>query len=495
MALCAHDVNLGMPEDALTPVRKRRRLCRIDSGEKENRPALANAPATSRVEAEQPPRRAPPGRQQPPQASPKAFPKEYPLIARERECAQLDAFIDRCLAGGPSNGGCLYVSGGPGTGKTCSARAAAAARQSRSPETQIIEVNCMNLQQRTTAGLFRHLEEAAGVRRHTRSGTAAEAAAALGQLGSKVVVIVDEVDQLVGTTARLRAAGLRSLGSLASLPLLPGAPALALVTIANAVGLFSQDAELARLCEPLLFKPYEAGQLRSIAQSRLAEVLPLAHGAPAAGSAASAHPLAGALGVGSLAMEVKLRQVAKNSGDCRQVMHVCESAVLEQQAAREEAAAASEGGEACSSAAGKLTAIRGSGPAPTKRDPLASVEFLPLEQQVLLLALTGAKSEAVRVAEVCQRYKALSQRLHQPLDLAKEEVREALLALEQQGLLSLRAPRRGGGGRGGGGGGGRAAPARAPAQGDWVAELAVVQAVVRERIFQANSTLERCMQQ
>merc|ERR1712039_486193 len=146
--------------------------------------------------------------------------------------------------------------------------------------------------------------------------------------------------------------------SLCSLPLLPGAPAVALVTIANAVGLFSRFTDLACLCESLLFKPYEVAQLRKIAGALLV----------ATGSVA---PM-----LGSMWMELRLREIARRSGDCRQVVCLCESAISEA-VARE--AFPVEGGAGTSSftqsQAAPLKYLQRSG-----ADPLGSVQSLPLEQ-------------------------------------------------------------------------------------------------------------------
>merc|ERR1719454_665595 len=72
----------------------------------------------------------------------------FPLVGRESECAVLQTFLQRTLGDCTPAERCLYVSGGPGTGKTCSARAAVR----RLPQTQVFEVNCMDLPQRSVAG-------------------------------------------------------------------------------------------------------------------------------------------------------------------------------------------------------------------------------------------------------------------------------------------------------------------------------------------------------
>lgn len=112
-------------------------------------------------------------------------------------------------------------------------------------------------------------------------------------------------------------------------------------------------------------------------------------------------------------------------------------------------------------------------------DPLKAIQQLPLEQQVLLCALTSAKGEATRFPDLCSRYKEMCRRLHQPLNLAsKQQVSSALSALEQRGLLALRAKK----GRG------------KPASGEAVVELAVSCAAVRERVSKASPLLQRCLE-
>jgi len=483
----------------------------------------------------------------------------YPLLGREQECAELDRFFEACFGDPGTRGGCLYVSGGPGTGKTCSMRLAAKAWQEKHPDTHILEVNCMELRQRSVAGLLQHLAQlpprssSAGVARsgpaggvssraagpreggacntepqahrtgcsgRSGQGLLAAAAAGLAGLAPRVALLVDEVDQLVRrqptqTAGRLASGG--TLETLLSLPRLPGASSIALVAVANAVDLLERSAMPVApgLCRSLLFRPYSAEQLRHIVRARLA----------AAGSAGEAAQQA----LGAVAIELRVRQVAKRSGDCRQVVCLCEQALFEASMAREATAApeaptaetpASAAAGAPRAAAPPAREAWGSPPAggsrasgvgspvrapvgdavappltpvkrpapgkdPSSNDPLGAIQQLPMEQQVLLCALASSKGEAVRFADLCSRYKEMCHRLHQRDNLAsKQQVGNALQALEQRGLLGFRAKKGGGRGRTGG----------HLSSSDCVVELAMSCAAVRERISRANPLLQQCLE-
>lgn len=86
----------------------------------------------------------------------------YPLVGREQECGELDQFLQQSLSNGPGNGRSLYVSGGPGTGKTCSVRAGIKNWRSRVPDTCLLEVNCMDLTQRSVPAVLQRLLEKMG---------------------------------------------------------------------------------------------------------------------------------------------------------------------------------------------------------------------------------------------------------------------------------------------------------------------------------------------
>mmetsp|Transcript_72778 Transcript_72778/g.175965 ORF Transcript_72778/g.175965 Transcript_72778/m.175965 type:complete len:111 (+) Transcript_72778:860-1192(+) len=110
-----------------------------------------------------------------------------------------------------------------------------------------------------------------------------------------------------------------------------------------------------------------------------------------------------------------------------------------------------------------------------------------MEQQVLLCTLASSKGEAMRITDLCTRYKEMCRKLHQKDNLSsKQQVSSAVSALEQRGLLCLRS-KKGGGGRG------RAAGAQL-SSGDCVVELAVSCTAVRERVAQASPLLQRCLE-
>lgn len=409
----------------------------------------------------------------------------YPLVGREAECRRLDSFLQACLASPSSRGGALYVSGGPGTGKTCCTRAAAGAWRLQHPETCVLEVNCFNLPQRSVAGLFQHLAGPSGAGR-TGQKLMAAAAEQLKRLGPSVVVIVDEADQLVSRQPAQAAAALEAL---LSMPRLPGAPALALVAIANAVDLLQRTAvPLAQgRCTALLFEPYGLEQLRSIGKARLAA-------AGDAGVQASAD-------LGKVNLEVCARRLASRSGDCRQLVRLCEQAVRQARYEALEAAAPSQASAQADGAGGEVATPEKArrprtmaGLREVQVDPLRAVAELPLEQQVLLCALTSSKGEAVRFLDLCARYRELSVRLHQPTNLAcKEQVRGALVALEQRGLLALHERRVAGrgGGRGSRSSGGGL---RGPLGSESVAELAVSREKMKESLSEANDMLAKCLE-
>jgi Cdc6-like AAA superfamily ATPase len=210
------------------------------------------------------------------------------------------------------------------------------------------------------------------------------------------VVIVDEVDQLVPRGSRSSGSS-GDLDDIVSLTQQPGMPPVAIILIANAVDLLTRANLGLGRCASLLFEPYNKDQLRQIAMATLDKLDNIA-----------------TLDRGSL--EVRVRQVAKQSGDCRQVVALCEEA--------------------------KFKSATATGPiklSTKSKDPLDTVSRLPMDQQLLLCVLAGSESEAVKITDVCSRYKQMCRKLHQPINLGTSgNVNSALCQLEQHGLLSMR---------------------------------------------------------
>jgi len=421
------------------------------------------------------------------------------VVGRDEEFSRLEHFLEGCL-GSARQGGHLYVSGSPGTGKTVIVRKAVSAWIKQQPTCKCLEVNCMDLTQRSLTGLLMRLWDLCGLhdKPPTRLGSAAFAAAfgqQLARLGTSVVLIVDEVDQIVKRPASRGDAGDvgAPLETLFSLPCTSGAPAVALIAIANSVDLLERTAVSVRSFsskkqDPLLFKPYTADQLREIVRARIR----------AAGCSVSPEVI-----LGRVCFELGLRHVAKKSGDCRQVLPLVEQALMEVNKASEsattpltkdgdssqhhqhQASQADASPRIAASPSTPLTPMK-TGRAPHKRklvwsdshsNPLKSIKNLPVEQQVLLCALTSADAETVRLGDLCSKYKDLCRRLRQSLNLAsKAEVACAVSALEQRGLLEMRALV-------GRGKGSRSSNA------DSIIELAVSRAALKERLAMENPVL------
>jgi len=331
-----------------------------------------------------------------------ALSEVFPLVGRENECAALEDFLQSCLGDGVPAKRCLYVSGGPGTGKTCSSRAAA--RQWS--QANILEVNCMGLSTRSVAGLSDQLAQRCianlGTDWKTRLGRqgspTAAALEALRQVKGPTIVIVDEVDQLVPRGCRGRSSA-GDLDDLVALTQQEGVPPIAIILIANAVDLLTRSNLGLGGCPSLLFKPYNKDQLRQIIKARLAT---------SEGNAA----------VDPTTLEVRIRQVAKQSGDCRQAMSMCEEVLFK---------------SATATGPVKLS---------IKSSDTFQASDLPMEQMVLLGVLASSESNAVKIADVCIRYKKTCRDLRQPVNLGtKAHVNNALAQLEQRGLLSLRMAR------------------------------------------------------
>ena len=329
----------------------------------------------------------------------------YPLVAREKECDVLDSFFKACFEG---TSGSLYLSGGPGTGKTSVARAAARVYR-HDAKTRVVEVNCMELQASSVVGFYLRLIEVCEAAGATSSGLVSAksplsslmtaAAAALRQLGSSVILIIDEVDQLV-----LKPSPENSLDHLCSLAGHSQAPGLAIVMIANAVDLLVRASKGQSGCASLLFEPYTTQQLRSIVKSHFA-------------CAPDGQQAENALG---RSLELSIRRVAAHSGDCRHIVRLCDDGF----------------------AAARQKEALGRGEAPPKlaqaeNDPLAEVKHFALGHQILLGTLSQSERQDVDYLELFARYKAMMSKLKQPA-ISKPQVNSILSALEQRGLLHLR---------------------------------------------------------
>jgi len=311
----------------------------------------------------------------------------------------------------------------------------------------------MDLNQRTVSAVMQQLlMKVSGVRAPglTMEGLASRAAAGLAAAAKRAVIVVDEVDQLISRSGSKAAAGALSLETLFSLPSLPGAPAVAVIAIANAVDLLERTTMFSSSfnCGSLLFEPYSKAQLTEIVNTRVRA----AEGGEGALQA-----------LGTVKVQLRVMQVAKNSGDCRQVQSLIEEALYEAKLASastnkettcsgSQSSPASEAEQKASRVSSSSSSEVGSSPkrnpkAPVKsgvNDPLKGISSLPLEQQILLATLATSKHEATKLSDVCKRYKDLCKNMKQAESLGnKSQVAGALECLEHRGLLALRNYRKG----------------------------------------------------
>lgn len=250
------------------------------------------------------------------------------------------------------------------------------------------------------------------------AGLAEAVASGLAQLGSRVILVVDEIDQLVSRTRA--GCGALSLESFFSVPQMPGAPAVAIIAIANAVDLLERTSAFTPGfgCKSLLFTTYSKEQLKNIVMSRVKSV-------ECGEDALKA--------LGPINLELCVRQAAKERGDCRQIKKFIEDALREAKTLSLSTEGSAETVKASAFTTSKkplMVQNRGN-------DPLQAVAQLPLEQKMLLFVLSGSKQEAATLSDLCGRYKDLCRALHQPLG-SRNQVTVSVTALEQRGLLEVR---------------------------------------------------------
>ncbi|KAG9961449.1 cell division control protein, partial [Aureobasidium melanogenum] len=231
------------------------------------------------------------------------------LVGREEEKEQLSTFISERLVS--SEGGCLYISGPPGTGKSAFVGQVCQDLASDSDrETTISTVNCMSI--KTAKDLANTLSKDLDL--NSLAGRAADfdfLRANFFKQDKKYVVILDEIDRLVDLDLKL-------LYSLFEWSMEPSS-SLILIGIANALDL--TDRFLPRLksrnLKPdlLPFMPYTAPQIANIITSKLKGLdtsltdpnfVPFLHPA---------------------AIQFCSKKVASQTGDLRKAFDICKRAV------------------------------------------------------------------------------------------------------------------------------------------------------------------------
>ncbi|ROT37399.1 cell division control protein [Sodiomyces alkalinus F11] len=235
------------------------------------------------------------------------------LIGREAERLRLVKFVERSSSSSP--GGCLYVSGPPGTGKSAMIKDVTQ-QWSERPETTNVRhafVNCMSI--KSSRDLYHALLENLG---HSGDRSEAQAIAALQKIfiTSKkdspiYMVVLDEIDHVLTM-------GLESLYRLFEWSL-EKPSRLMLIGIANALDL--TDRFLPRLKSKNLkpdllpFHPYSAAQIKNIITTRLKSLLP-------EGSQQATPPF-----IHPAAIELCSRKVSSQTGDLRKAFEICRRAL------------------------------------------------------------------------------------------------------------------------------------------------------------------------
>ncbi len=234
------------------------------------------------------------------------------LIGRDDERAQLKGFLDRCGTARP--GGCLYVSGPPGTGKSAMINEMTKEAVAANSTIRKAYINCMSIKSSKDLylTLFDQLCDEAEV-------AEADVVAALQKIllpkkktESVYLVVLDEVDHILTLD-------LESLYRVFEWSL-QKTSRLCLVGIANALDL--TDRFLPRLksrdLKPKLlpFLPYTAPQVKRIITTRLKSLVP--EGSVTPDFIPFFHPAA---------IELCSRKVSTQTGDLRRAFEICRRAI------------------------------------------------------------------------------------------------------------------------------------------------------------------------
>eukprot|EP00746_Dinoflagellata_sp_MGD_P003248 gnl/MRDRNA2_/MRDRNA2_106299_c0_seq1.p1 gnl/MRDRNA2_/MRDRNA2_106299_c0~~gnl/MRDRNA2_/MRDRNA2_106299_c0_seq1.p1 ORF type:complete len:521 (+),score=125.85 gnl/MRDRNA2_/MRDRNA2_106299_c0_seq1:70-1632(+) len=365
------------------------------------------------------------------------------VVGRLEERATLEAFLEECFFHKQS--GSLYVSGRPGTGKTCSVQALAKKWRCIVPGLKIVQVNCMSLPSRslnTVLGTFCSelgVQSRAGGTKSKEDAFCKAIKTKLNKEMTPVLFIVDEVDQLVlgqrtGQNTLYYVLGLAKLLSSTNAP-------VAMIAIANAVDLLTRapnsGRDLSSLeCKSLLFAPYTAAQLREVVTKRLSNVDKAL--------------------VDQVKVQLSVMQAAKLHGDCRKALALCKQAIMEPA----ESAGGDDGSVVPTRSLRKDTS-----------DPRNIIAQLPMEEQIILVAfVVKNESPTLKASEVRKRYGELAKQLGLGgTPPGKMQITQMMGTLQQRGVLKV-VSKKGGESQG---------------------ELTIPYEVVKESLAQANPALRR----
>ena len=243
-----------------------------------------------------------------------------PLVGRDTERATLAAFLHARLDA--RRGGCLYVSGPPGCGKTALVTEALAGAGLDGPGIRTAWINCMALH--TPAAIYAALLDAFACPGSALADLEALVAGAAGAAAADdddalFVLVLDEIDQL-----RAHEHLLPALLTLA----LRRDSRLVLVGIANALDLadrlLPQLPAQAQGSTPqrLPVRPYTASQIAAVVTARLRSLLAPADVATQPAAEPSFVPC-----VHPAAVQLLARKVAAASGDLRQAFDILRRAL------------------------------------------------------------------------------------------------------------------------------------------------------------------------
>ena len=384
------------------------------------------------------------------------------VIGRETERSSILAFVDKCEESGI--GQTMYVCGSPGVGKTVCVqnvlqdwlKATASSRRSlhKSDYLNIIGLHDHLKVFTAIENLIKGKSFVSQIKKRGRSGgddigeTFAQVADCVDsvvatardhcQKPTTCVVVLDEIDYLCpslsavtrGGNTKSSLAGKKQLDLVTSLFSLPQKLAgtnccLVVIGIANSIDLSGKITALtsnsrscrnreALISSTLIFRPYSAGELKSIVNEMTENQLD------------------------PVAVEICSRKVAALHGDCRKVIDLCKQAKSNK--------AAKQGGASGTASIKDLMAVMDTA-YKSQAESSVSLKALPLQQLlVLVAACRHATSHSERTEFAVPDLKSALLVLIKELNIPSLAVgqmtslMEHVVALTNSGLMTLRAP-------------------------------------------------------